>query len=657
MLQESLIANSLENSPALWTPQERARALAIAAELRRRGLAPTAAQIPFDDWLTIVSPQHRWDWAHLRYIRTKLERVTCGEIDRLMLFLPPRHGKSELVTVRYSTHFLECHPDKNVIIGAYNQTLANKFSRKARAIAEPRLKFNDTRTAVEEWETEKGGIFRAVGVGSGVTGQGGNLIIIDDPVKNREEAESQVYRDKVWDWYTDDLYTRAEPDAPIILIMCMTGDTPVLMADGTERPLREIKVGDRIATYDDGKLATSTVRNHSSNGIDSVYRIKTTCGKIVCANERHPFLVEEHGQLKWIRLKNLTTAQKIVTVKGSGANGREKHASLRDVRNLLVRGVIALHIITKRCGQMGIALHQLMQNTGAICVSSSDTESLPQNMMQCLRRKMADVLSANIPQAIMYAHIGAGSYVLTIATKPIQSEGFCAMTVILPWDTPKQRQLHLPSSNISDFTIAQIESIESAGAKEVFDIRVERTENFIANGLVSHNTRWHKDDLAGRILASEDGKNWEVVCLPAEAEPGDPLGRALGEALCPDRYDLKKLMRIKSVLGRSYSALYQQRPVPREGGMFKEIWLRLEDAVPAQARRVRWWDKASTEGGGDFTAGVLVAYSEGIWYVEDIVSGQWSSGERDKVIKDTARKDKERGHVIQWGEQEPGSRD
>ena len=279
----------------------------------------------------------------MRYIRAKLDRVTRGEIDRLMLFLPPRHGKSELVTVRYATHFLECHPDKNVIIGAYNQTLANKFSRKARAIAGLRLKFNDTRTAVEEWETEKGGIFRSVGVGSGVTGQGGNLIIIDDPVKNREEAESQVYRDKVWDWYTDDLYTRAEPNAPIILIM----------------------------------------------------------------------------------------------------------------------------------------------------------------------------------------------------------------------------------------------------------------------------TRWHKDDLAGRILASEDGKNWEVVCLPAEAEPGDPLGRTLGEALCPDRYDLTRLRRIKSVLGRSYSALYQQRPVPREGGMFKEIWLKLEDVVPAQARRVRWWDKASTEGGGDFTAGTLVAYAEG----------------------------------------------
>ena len=143
---------SPNSSPSL-TPQQRQRALAIAAELRRRGLAGIVPQILFEDWLATVSPQHRWDWAHLRYIRAKLDRVTRGEIDRLMLFLPPRHGKSELVTVRYATHFLECHPDKNVIIGAYNQTLANKFSRKALAIAGLRLKFNDTRTAVEEWET------------------------------------------------------------------------------------------------------------------------------------------------------------------------------------------------------------------------------------------------------------------------------------------------------------------------------------------------------------------------------------------------------------------------------------------------------------------------------------------------------------------------
>ena len=146
------------------------------------------------------------------------ERVTRGECKRLMLFVPPRHGKSEMTTIRYPVYRLECEPSMRVILGAYNATLAQKFSRKARNVARTRLALNTERTAVEDWETTAGGGLRAVGVGGGVTGMGANLVIIDDPVKSREEAESATYRDRCWDWYRDDLYTRLEPDGAIVLI-------------------------------------------------------------------------------------------------------------------------------------------------------------------------------------------------------------------------------------------------------------------------------------------------------------------------------------------------------------------------------------------------------------------------------------------------------
>jgi predicted phage terminase large subunit-like protein len=253
-------------------------------------------------------------------------------------------------------------------------------------LIENRIALSAERAAVQDWETAEGGGVRAAGVGAGITGFGGDLIIIDDPVKSREEAESLAYRDRVWDWYTDDLYTRLEPDGAIILIM----------------------------------------------------------------------------------------------------------------------------------------------------------------------------------------------------------------------------------------------------------------------------TRWHEDDLAGRILASEDGPNWTVACLPAEAEVDDPLGREIGEPLCPARYDTPALEDRKRVLGvYGYSALFQQRPAPRSGGMFKREWFEIVAALPAGLRRVRYWDMAASAE-GDWTAGVLMSMDPaGSIYIEDVARIQGTPGTVEKLIVQTAALD---GPQVQvWMEQEPGA--
>ncbi len=123
------------------------------------------------------------------------------------------------MTVRYVAWYIERWPHKRVVIAAYNQFLANKFSRKVRKIISRRIALSSERNAVEDWETIYGGGLRVVGVGAGITGQGADLIVIDDPVKNREEAESFTLREKVWDWFTDDLYTRLEPGGQMIVIM------------------------------------------------------------------------------------------------------------------------------------------------------------------------------------------------------------------------------------------------------------------------------------------------------------------------------------------------------------------------------------------------------------------------------------------------------
>jgi predicted phage terminase large subunit-like protein len=285
--------------------------------------------------------------------------------------------------------WMELRPGLRVIVAGYNQVLANKFSRMSRKLAQMRLGLREDRRAVEEWMTQNGCWYRAVGVGGGITGMGADLIVIDDPIKSREEAQSLTYRERVWDWYTNDLYTRLEPGGAMILVM----------------------------------------------------------------------------------------------------------------------------------------------------------------------------------------------------------------------------------------------------------------------------TRWHEDDLAGRILSSEDTGNWRIVRLPALAEADDPLGRAPGEALNPDRYPVEELMRIRAVLGSwAFEALYQQRPMPIEGGLFKrEMFSKFVDAVPAQVEvRVRYWDKAATIDDGDYTVGVRMSRTEdGLFYIEDVVRGRWSPGERDKIIKQCAETDPPGTQI--WIEQEPGS--
>ena len=166
------------------------------------------------DWLQEVSPTWKWNWPHLVYIRERLEEHARGEIRNLMVLCPPQHGKSELVTVRYPVYRLENDPRLRVVVSAYNQSYVDKLARKIRRIAVARgcFKFASDRHAASEWELPSGGGLLAVGIGGGLTGNPAELAIIDDPIKGREDAESETSREKVWEWYVDELSTRIQQD-------------------------------------------------------------------------------------------------------------------------------------------------------------------------------------------------------------------------------------------------------------------------------------------------------------------------------------------------------------------------------------------------------------------------------------------------------------
>lgn len=360
-------------------------------------------QLSFREFVNRVNPQFEW-YKHCEVLAERLQEIADGDRKRLMIFMPPRHGKTEIVSRLFSAYYLYRHPERWVGLNSYGASLSYTFSRNARDYYR-RIggKLKADAAGVEHWETTEGGGLWAAGVGGAITGKGFHLGIIDDPIKNAEEADSETIREKHKDWYSSTFYTRKEPDAAIIIIQ----------------------------------------------------------------------------------------------------------------------------------------------------------------------------------------------------------------------------------------------------------------------------TRWHEDDLAGWLLEEEHGEEpeeWHVVSFEAIKTGDEPDvpdtctleadWREVGEALCPERYDVSKLTKIQARLGTHWwSALYNQRPQPRAGNKFKRHWFDKVRAVPYEARRVRYWDLAATAGAGAMTAGVLMAATDERKYVEDVVMGQWSTAERDAIIKETAEQDAARynNSVQIWIEEEPGS--
>ena len=162
---------------------------------------------------------------HHKLIAEKLEAVERGEIKRLMITMPPRHGKSELASRRFPSWYIGRNPDKQIIAASYNSDLANDFGREVRNIVgSPEFSnlFNTALSvdskAANRWHTDKGGMYVAAGVGTAITGRGADILLIDDPFKDRQEADSEITRQRVWDWYTSTAYTRLMPGGAVIVI-------------------------------------------------------------------------------------------------------------------------------------------------------------------------------------------------------------------------------------------------------------------------------------------------------------------------------------------------------------------------------------------------------------------------------------------------------
>lgn len=156
---------------------------------------------------------------HIQLIESKLLEVANGQCKRLIINMPPRHGKSELISKFFPAWYLYNFSKNRVILTSYSSDLAVGFTRNAKDIYYSFIESDNKRKNTQDyWETTEGGSLFGVGVGGSLTGKGANVIIIDDPIKSFVEANSQTQRDKLYDWYRSTLYTRLEPDGAIILV-------------------------------------------------------------------------------------------------------------------------------------------------------------------------------------------------------------------------------------------------------------------------------------------------------------------------------------------------------------------------------------------------------------------------------------------------------
>lgn len=606
----------------------------LVGELKKRRTRDLA-QVKFLAFVQSVWPGFIYGRHHAR-IAQEFERVVNGECKRLIINLGPRHTKSEFGSYLLPAWFLGRFPEKKIIQCSHTAELAVGFGRKVRNLVGspayqeifPGVGLQTDSKAAGRWNTSAGGDYFAIGVGGAVTGKGADILIIDDPHSEQEAAiaasNPEIY-DKVYEWYTSGPRQRLQPGGAIIIIQCMTGDTPVLMCTGSVKPLKNLCVGDEIATYDNGKLSTTKVLNHQSNGVDKVWKIRTTSGTIVRANERHPFLVDDNGGRKWIRLKELKVGMSLVKLKGvTDLQGhslfrdiaplakretvtiertqmppimklgitesiKEKHALKKVVHNLQRLRVYVAHILVKHTGhQEKTDLRQKLNTQIELKVGTG----LPlTTLIKCLKSKEVDAQSAKkFHQQKTQRPTGTENSVSTTATILEKLEGYFAMIATSLLGTQNQKKQLWQSRIISEFITDKIVEISFEGEEEVFDVEVERTENFIANGFVSHNTRWSKRDLTGQVIeaaAQRGNEDWRVVELPAVLPSGKPLW--------PEFWSIEELEATRDAIDVSkWQAQYQQNPTSEEGAIIKrEWWGRWPSDTPPQTTYVmQTWDTA-----------------------------------------------------------------
>ena len=667
-------------------------------ELKRR-----ASRQSLSAFITFTKRDYLLGWVH-KEICDKLDKfledVQNKKSPRLIICMPPRSGKSEIVSRRFPAYAFGRNPELQIIATSYSSDLSQRFNRDVQRIIDDEAYFEvfpGTTLAGKKVNAETRGsyirtsdlfeivghtgVYRSAGVGGGITGQGADILLIDDPLKDRAEANSATIRNSIWDWYTSTAYTRLSPGGGVIVMATrwhpIKDDVPVLTSKGWKKH-GELQVGDEIFGLQ-GNLIKVT---HIGSKVWCDHKAQTRTESIICgANHLWPVKSRPEHNYVLRQSKELLGKKRTFPHIQCLDYGKDEDLPINPYWLGLWLGDGSKSGPDIRCGH-GYTFH--CENTGYQFTRETDSEGnfVYRYRHQGLRKKLVELgvlFNKHIPRKYLQA---SKRERLLLLAGLIDSDGDRSVNLNRFANTNKRlfeevqeliHSLGMVSNNpevvnkkgtlAKDGYIRNFDCYRLSFSPTV-DIpckvsykhvipRKEKDRQVIFCKASQEESGWGRcitttakdgiylvgkslipthncDDLIGRLIENMTvgaGDTFTVINYPAIAENDEPH-RLKGEALHPERYDIKQLEKIQKTIGsRDWAALYQQHPIPDGGSIFKAEWIKYwtDISVPPQFdQQLISWDMTFKDSkNSDYVVGQVWGKKGADFYLLDQVRGQW----------------------------------
>jgi len=677
------------NAGSLVTP-----GMTTAALMRRRGL-PSVQEVESalaynslsefirQAWPYVETRPYVHNW-HIDAIADHLEAVTKGQIKRLIINVPPRHMKSLGVSVFWPAWEWLHNPKSQFLFSSYAETLSIRDSVKCRRLMQhpwyqklmlacfPNFALTGDQNTKIRFENTKGGYRLATSVEGSNTGEGGDRLVVDDPV-NVMESESMVKRVAVNDWWDGVMTTRlndAITGAKVIIMQrCHENDMVghILRTDGDRWEMLILPA--RYEGKNQCRTSLNFVDPRTQEGEllypqrfpeDEVQSLEKTLGPYRCTPYESPVLMADLSLKPIGKVKVGDCVVGFAKKERKDTEGRAKLQPARVTRVFQYKSAPVVKMIL----DSGEKIRCTRQHKWFTRVRGEDRESyLPVTLG---RSKLARICPARLPR---------------LARKDLRKAGWLAgffdgdgTVSVLKRDGDYRDSVRIAFTQGAGRNLQLCQKLEKLLTHFGFSFSVQVRKVQEKNGR-SHDVNQYtllgaSVPMFQRFLHIVRPTKWKNRIESGAFGAKFVQGREKVVSIKPDGretvYGLETTTGNYVVWGLASSnsaAQLQQRPAPRSGGMFPIAKIKLVKTFDRSAiiASVRYWDKASTEGAGCQSAGVLMhKLFDSTYAVEDVQAGQWSINERNARMLQMAVLDKERCEsskvkIQTWIEREPGS--